>query len=123
MDCPFCNLELDKEQQVVFQSDHCLFLQKPQNVLIGSGVIVPKSHRETLFELDRCEWDDTYLLLQRVKNFLDDIYEPKGYNIGWNCGQIAGQEIFHAHLHVIPRFKTDHHAGKGIRYWLKQDTE
>ena len=30
--------------------------------------------------------------------------------------------MFHAHLHVIPRFAAEPHAGKGIRYWLKQES-
>ncbi len=33
-----------------------------------------------------------------------------------------GQTVFHAHLHVIPRFAAEPHAGKGIRYWLKQES-
>ena len=30
-----------------------------------------------------------------------------GFNIGVNCGKTAGQSIFHAHIHVIPRYKGD----------------
>jgi diadenosine tetraphosphate (Ap4A) HIT family hydrolase len=47
-------------------------------------------------------------------------YKPQGYNIGWNVGSVGGQEIFHAHLHIIPRYEDEPLAGKGIRYWLKQ---
>ncbi|HCR18189.1 MAG TPA: hypothetical protein DIU35_11970 [Candidatus Latescibacteria bacterium] len=39
----------------------------------------------------------------------------------WNEGEIGGQEIFHVHLHVIPRFADEPYAGRGILYWLKQD--
>jgi len=62
----------------------------------------------------------TFSLLQQVKELLDAEYESQGYNIGWNSGSVAGQEIFHAHLHVIPRYADEPLAGKGIRYWLKQ---
>ena len=44
----------------------------------------------------------------------------KGYNIGWNVNEVGGQEIFHAHLHVIPRYEDEPMSGKGIRYWIKQ---
>jgi histidine triad (HIT) family protein len=60
--------------------------------------------------------------LQQVKALLDRQYAPDGYNLGWNCGQVAGQNVFHAHLHVIPRYGDEPLAGKGIRYWLKQET-
>jgi diadenosine tetraphosphate (Ap4A) HIT family hydrolase len=97
-----------------------MFLQKSQEVLIGSGVIVPKEHRETIFDLSRDEWNSMFELLQEAKLYLDKQYNPQGYNIGWNVGAVGGQEIFHAHLHIIPRYVDEPLAGKGIRYLLKQ---
>jgi histidine triad (HIT) family protein len=47
---------------------------------------------------------------------------PDGFNVGWNCGPVGGQVIPHAHLHVIPRFADEPYAGKGIRHWLKQES-
>jgi diadenosine tetraphosphate (Ap4A) HIT family hydrolase len=120
MICPFCFTEPDQQQQIVLSNEYCYFLQKPQPVLIGSGLIVPKEHRETVFDLTPEEWQATYSLLQEVKALLDEQYAPQGYNVGWNCGEVGGQEIFHAHLHVIPRYEDEPLAGKGIRYWLKQ---
>jgi diadenosine tetraphosphate (Ap4A) HIT family hydrolase len=122
MSCPFCFPETDREQSIVLSNEYCLFVQKPQEVLIGSGLIVPKMHRETAFELTTDEWQATFELLQQVKELLDKEYAPQGYNLGWNCGDIGGQEIFHAHMHVIPRFEDEPLAGKGIRYWLKQSS-
>ena len=120
MTCPFCHLGQNEEQPVVLENEHCQFLQEPQEVLIGSGIIIPKEHRETVFDLTEEEWTATFSLLQQVKELLDAEYESQGYNIGWNSGSVAGQEIFHAHLHVIPRYADEPLAGKGIRYWLKQ---
>ena len=117
MTCPFCYLE---HIQVVLENEHCCFLQEPQEVLIGSGIIIPKEHRETVFDLTEDEWAATFSLLKQVKELLDAEYEPQGYNVGWNSGGVAGQEVFHAHLHVIPRYADEPLAGKGIRYWLKQ---
>ena len=117
MTCPFCYLE---HIQVVLENEHCCFLQEPQEVLIGSGIIIPKEHRETVFDLTEDEWAATFSLLKQVKELLDAEYEPQGYNIGWNSGGVAGQEVFHAHLHVIPRYADEPLSGKGIRYWLKQ---
>ena len=118
--CPFCNIGLLPEQRVVLENETCLFLQMPQEVLVGSGVIVPKAHRETVFDLTANEWQDTYDMLQRVKVLLDNEYAPDGYNVGWNVGSVGGQHIFHAHFHVIPNFADEPFAGKGIRHWLKQ---
>lgn len=118
--CLFCLTKKDLEQKVVLSNKYCMFLQKPQEVLIGSGVIVPKEHKETVFDLSKDEWNSIFELLQEVKVYLDKQYNPQGYNIGWNVGSVGGQDIFHAHLHIIPRYVEEPLAGKGIRYWLKQ---
>lgn len=111
-------------QRVVLSNEHCLFLQleevdKKGVQLEGSGLIVPRAHRETAFDLTQEEWDATYSLLQEVKKYIDKKFEPEGYNLGWNCGEVGGQHIFHAHFHVIPRFKDEPLAGKGIRHMFK----
>lgn len=119
MDCPFCPPVL-RSAQIVLENEYCLFTQQEETILIGSGLIIPKEHRETVFALTLDEWVATFDLLQQVKGLLDAQYQPAGYNIGWNCGRVGGQEIFHAHLHVIPRYADEPLAGKGMRYWIKQ---
>jgi diadenosine tetraphosphate (Ap4A) HIT family hydrolase len=119
--CPFCPPAV-AGAGIVLQNRHCLFLQQEEPVLIGSGLIIPRQHRETVFDLSAEEWQATFSLLHAVKELLDAQYALAGYNVGWNCGAISGQEIFHAHLHVIPRYRDEPLAGKGIRYWLKQES-
>jgi len=121
MQCPLCSPALNTAQ-VVLENAHCVFLQGTEPVLVGSGLIIPKHHRETVFDLTVEEWRATFDLLQCVKAWVDEKYAPDGYNVGWNCGQVGGQEVMHAHLHIIPRFEDEPLAGKGIRYWLKQDS-
>jgi diadenosine tetraphosphate (Ap4A) HIT family hydrolase len=118
--CIFCSIEDDLEQKVIIKNKYCMFLQKSEEVLIGSGIIVPIKHRETVFELTHAEWIATFQLLKEVKKLLDNKHRPQGYNVGWNVGEAGGQEIFHAHLHIIPRYEDEPFAGKGIRYWMKQ---
>lgn len=122
--CVFCNLDLEPKQRIIFSNNHCLFLQLEQSNMKGSqlegaGVIVPKMHRKTVFDITEEEWMATYSLLQQVKEYIDHNHKPQGYNIGWNCGEVGGQHIFHAHLHVIPRYVDEPLAGKGIRYIFK----
>jgi diadenosine tetraphosphate (Ap4A) HIT family hydrolase len=118
--CPFCSNSV-KRSEIVLENELCLFLQRDEPVLIGSGLIIPRAHRETAFDLTSTEWNATQSLLQEVKMYLDHEFQPAGYNLGWNCGAAAGQEVFHAHLHVIPRYEDEPYVGKGIRYWLKQE--
>src|SRR4051812_16654542 len=85
-DCVFCNLELEANQRMILSNEHCMFLQmEPSDTkgvqLEGAGLIVPKTHRETAFDLTRDEWNATYTLLKEVKHYLDDRYQPQGYNL------------------------------------------
>ncbi|NHN34662.1 HIT family protein [Paenibacillus agricola] len=120
--CPFCNVHEDSEQQVYFENEYCMFIQKEneQDVLEGCGLIVPKAHKENVFELSREEWNATYDIMQQVKELIDNKHIPDGYILGWNVGKVSNQHIDHAHFHIIPRFNDEPHAGKGIRYWIKQ---
>ena len=90
------------------------------NTLIGSYVIIPKSQVGSPFELSEKEWADSKALMSELKKYLDEKYKPDGYNIGWNVGKAAGQEVAHAHMHIIPRYNDEPFAGRGLRYWFKQ---
>jgi len=118
--CRFCD-RLADQTETILENDLCVFLQKEESVLIGSGLIIPRAHRETVFDLTHEEWSALYDIIHQAKTLLDQTYQPDGYNLGWNCGATGGQHVFHAHLHIIPRYKDEPYAGKGIRYWLSQD--
>jgi diadenosine tetraphosphate (Ap4A) HIT family hydrolase len=121
-DCPYCP-PLDSDQHVRFADGLVLYLEdeRHQGALQHSGIIVPVRHAETVFDLTQAEVTATFQLLARAKEWLDAERAPDGYNVGWNAGAVAGQEVFHAHLHVIPRFRQEPMAGRGIRAHLKGD--
>jgi len=123
-ECVFCHPELEPNQRIILSNEYCMFLQLEQakikgSQLEGAGIIVPKIHRKTAFDLTYDEWNATYKLLQKVKEYVDEKHQPQGYNLGWNCGEVGGQHIFHAHFHVIPRYDDEPLAGKEIRYMFK----
>ena len=122
MNCPYCPIR-DQEQKVILENDLVLFLQDErfQGALKHSGVIIPIQHRETVFDLSDAEIAATFQLLSRVRKWMDDRFSPDGYNIGWNCGLVGGQKVLHAHMHVIPRFRQEPLAGKGLRSLLKSE--
>jgi diadenosine tetraphosphate (Ap4A) HIT family hydrolase len=122
MECAYCLLE-ESDQKVVFSDELVRFLQdhRYQGALKHSGVIIPVAHRETVFDLTEPELAATFRMLHKVKAWMDAEFSPDGYNVGWNSGRVAGQHLFHAHLHVIPRFRQEPLAGQGIRSHLKSE--
>lgn len=123
--CIFCNYKNDTRGTFLFENDYCVCIENTDltlnPVLIGSCIIIPKAHKVTVFDLSYEEWGATKQLIDRVKQYLDSKYSPDGYNVGWNCGEAGGQDVFHAHLHIIPRHKDEPYAGKGIRNWIKRE--
>ena len=53
------------------------------------------------------------VVLQYVKQKVDERFHPDGYNIGININETAGQSVFHCHMHLIPRYKGDVPNPKG----------
>jgi len=45
--------------------------------------------------------------IQGLEMLLDELYAPKGYNIGINEGRSAGASIEHLHIHVLPRYSSE----------------
>ena len=119
MKCPFCDPQVEFEP-IVGRNEHSIAIDMRHKILVGSRIIVPREHRTTPFDLTEVEVTATFELLRTTKAEVDSSLSPDGYNVGWNCGSVAGQGVEHVHLHVIPRFRDEPLAGKGIRYWLKQ---
>ena len=120
--CAYCLVD-EPEMHVRFSNDLVRFIEDArfQGALKHSGVIVPVRHRRTVFDLTEEEILATFQLLYVVKRWMDETFDPAGYNVGWNCEAVGGQTLFHAHLHVIPRFAQEPLAGHGIRALLKSD--
>ena len=67
-------------------------------------LVVPRRHVETYFELSREELLACDELLRAMrKELVRRDSNIGGFNIGANAGAVAGQTIFHCHLHLIPR--------------------
>ena len=79
-----------------------------------AGMIVPRRHSETPFAFNAQEWLAFGPMLNAAKDHFAD-HNPDGFTLGWNVGAAAGQHVFHAHLHIIPRFRDEPNAGVGIR--------
>ncbi len=103
--CPFC--KLDSEREIVLESEnvHAIFDKFP--VSKGHSLIIPKKHVSDYFQLNRSEQSECWLMVNNIKQILDNKFNPDGYNIGINIMESAGQTVPHVHIHVIPRYKGD----------------
>lgn len=89
------------------ENDSAFALLDQYPVSRGHTLIVPKRIVVSLFELTEEEMTDCWRLLQIERSKLQLKLAPDGFNVGINIGAAAGQTIFHAHIHLIPRFQGD----------------
>ncbi|WP_287429529.1 HIT family protein [Carnobacterium sp.] len=102
--CLFCHLE---ESVPILENELAKAFFDKIPVSKGHLLIIPKRHAENYFDLTLPEKKAIDELLLACKHFIDTQYQPDGYNIGANCGETAGQTIFHCHIHLIPRYQGD----------------
>lgn len=102
-ECPFCEVS---DEIIVHQTITCYAMWDKNPVSKGHSLIIPLEHG-FYFDLPNQSKRDLWIMVELVKDSLDLLYEPDGYNIGMNIGQAAGQTVEHTHIHVIPRYIGD----------------
>ncbi len=73
----------------------------------GHALIIPKEHYANLFELDDEVASKALVLAKKIGSVMKDTLHCDGLNVLQNNGEIAGQTMFHFHIHLIPRYKDD----------------
>jgi diadenosine tetraphosphate (Ap4A) HIT family hydrolase len=111
--CLFCELPADKFV-VVDENELCLALTDSYPVTEGHCLIIPKRHAATYFDMDYTEVEAATQLLHRSRGRIQqEDARVSGFNIGMNSGKSAGQSVFHAHIHLIPRRDGDQENPQG----------
>lgn len=73
----------------------------------GHALILPKEHYRNLFDLDDELAAKAMVLAKKMINKMKDVLGCDGYNIVQNNEEVAGQTVFHFHMHLIPRYQND----------------
>ena len=75
---------------------------------VGHVMVIPKTHAANLTEMDEATGMHIFKIAQRTAAALRDTdLRCEGINLFLADGEAAFQEVFHVHLHVIPRYKGD----------------
>ena len=103
-DCPFCNPPADR---ILCRNTFWYARSDDFPVSPGHTLLIPFRHIPDIFHFSGEEGASFFDVLMNSRDLLDDRYHPDGYNIIVNSGETAGQSVFHAHIHVIPRYAGD----------------
>ena len=123
-DCVFCKVVNGQGPvSTVYEDDSVIVILDIQPVNQGHLLVLPKTHASYLAELDQDLGAHMFKTAMRaVEALRSSGVRCEGVNLLLADGEIAGQEINHVHLHVIPRFDGD---GFGFKfddsYWVLPD--
>ncbi len=113
-DCLFCQMARGEQGVVYFAKfKHCYIIKDRFPVSPGHLLIIPYKHTDNWFTAGEEVRSDIMKALYFAKEQLDSEYNPQGYNMGANCGEVAGQSVMHLHVHLIPRYRGDMEDPKG----------
>ena len=105
--CIFCQMmEGDAEitDTVVHRTEDIVVTLNLYPYNPGHILIFPLRHVEDIRDLSETERRSLDAMLDKALGVLDSLYNPAGYNIGFNMGLEAGASVKHLHLHIIPRY-------------------
>ena len=71
----------------------------------GHALILPKDHYANLYELPEDSAAEVMKLAKKIASLMTDKLGCDGFNLVQNNGEVAGQTVFHFHMHLIPRYQ------------------
>lgn len=109
--CMFCTKHRsrrDAQNYIIERGKHVFALLNIYPYNNGHLMIAPYRHVSELEELNDDERLEMMKMLSEIKKRLEKLLKPHGFNVGINCGTVAGAGIAdHMHMHIVPRWNGD----------------
>lgn len=107
-DCIFCRIvHQEVEASVVYEDEGTIAFLDINPIAAGHTLVVPKEHYTDIFDMESDVLQRLILATKTVALMMRDLLGADGVNILNASGRAAEQDVFHFHMHVIPRKKDD----------------
>jgi len=108
MDCIFCAIGEGKAPaEVVFEDEETLAFMDINPANPGHTLVIPKQHIRNIYELDEETATAVMKATVKIAGAIKRALQPDGMNLVQSNERAASQEIFHFHIHIIPRWYGD----------------
>ena len=95
-DCIFCKIATGEiPSTALYEDDKVKVIFDAGPATLGHALVLPKTHAHA------------HIVAKKVATALKEATGCKGINILQNNGEVAGQSVFHLHIHIIPRYDED----------------
>ena len=107
-DCIFCKLAKGIiPTRSIYEDENFKVILDAAPATRGHALILPKEHAANLYELPDETAAKAFVLARKLATDMTKKLSCDGFNVVQNNGEIAGQTVFHFHVHLIPRYKDD----------------
>lgn len=107
-DCIFCKIAAGEiPSKTIYEDEQFRVILDISPAAKGHALILLKEHYANLYEIPEEVAADAMKLAKRLVKKMTDVLQCDGFNLVQNNGEIAGQTVFHFHMHLIPRYKND----------------
>lgn len=118
MNCVFCEIMAERiPASFVFQGEQVVAFMSLEQPNPYKVLIVPRAHVETIYDLD----DELAALIfqttVRVARAIRTVSGCAGLNLIQSNGATGQQDVFHFHIHLLPRFPDDTQHGRVLLSW------
>ena len=113
LDCIFCKIVAgDMPCVKVFENETVLSFMDINPITRGHALVIPKAHHDPITNVPDELLADVIHGVKKVASAMVKGISADGINVAQANGKIAGQEVWHTHFHVIPRYEDDPHDWK-----------
>ncbi len=92
---------------IVYEDDIVVAFLDNNPIHKGHTLVIPRQHVVNIFDADSETIAHMAVIAQKLAKAIKSTLNANGINIHMNNGEAAGQEVFHAHMHVVPRYIND----------------
>ena len=110
VDCIMCAVRDDNPEvtSLKIYSEETLFIclnLYPYNP--GHLMVIPTRHIEKFQDLTENERNRLFEVVMNCQDMLQELFNPTGFNVGYNQGEYSGASVKHIHIHVVPRYESE----------------
>ncbi len=106
--CIFCKIANGEiPSKTIYEDDEFRVILDLSPATKGHALIISKDHYSNLFDLPDSIAGKVLKIAKKIAILLTEKLQCSGINIVQNNGEVAGQTVFHFHMHLIPRYIDD----------------
>lgn len=103
--CIFCKIaKKEIPGKIVYEDDICMAFLDLSQATYGHTLVIPKQHFANILEVDDDTLSHLFKTVKKISQTIMTKCNAQGLNVLTNTNQIAGQTVYHFHIHILPRY-------------------